>query len=415
MDELNPQEEAELQQRLAKEQEKPKEGFPQSWEELGSRLKDPERAKGWLGQGKYHTPAIYGTPPIVAPITSVPATISKLASMLNANIPARVATGGALGAVTEPDDKLKGFINGAGVAAGLEGVGAGLGRILPSKLIESAVGAKKPLPGGGEALLKEGLWGTRGGMVKQAANKISEIEAGPIADVYKATEGMTVAEKDVAGELAKQAESLKVEGVLPDSKKELYDALHKRALKIETDNKPNLTVRGTRETKQVLQKDSRTKQGELSDPVKKQVFQAEAQARDRVMKEDVLGEAGQKEPYDEAMRREAALIEAKKALSKPQSVTQQFKPIGAAIGGVGGALMGGVPGAALGTAVGQLASTPIVKSAAAKGLYKTLSPLEGLGIPGTAISSSLDKNMSKLSPEEEAELNHRLLRQQLGK
>lgn len=80
---------------------------------------------------------VAGTPPLAIPAGGLPKAVSAIANLVNKNAVTRTmggaAVGGAQGAIGNPQDRLSGFLKGAGMGAatnvGAEALGAGLGAV----------------------------------------------------------------------------------------------------------------------------------------------------------------------------------------------------------------------------------------------------------------------------------------------
>ncbi len=83
-----------------------------------------------------------------------------------ARIGASAAEGGAMGAVQDKEDRLRGFLTGALAQGGMRGVGEGLGKVADVGM-QMAVGRKKYTPGVGQELADAGLIGSQGMLQKQ--------------------------------------------------------------------------------------------------------------------------------------------------------------------------------------------------------------------------------------------------------
>lgn len=266
-------------------------------------------------------------------------------------------------------------------------------------LMQRAVGLKKYDPGMGTKLIEQGIRGTKGQMASKIddAMKIAESEAGKALDTLGPN---AIGPENVSASLYRDAQKLIApDGSIAPSDMDKYNALMHRAGQILEEEAKS--PQATRFLRSRLQAGSRAKSGEAKAALDAQLAQAEAKARTMALERNIAEESPEAfAQWRSAMEKERALLEAGKALDKPESVAAALKPVGTIIGGT----VGGVPGAVTGWALEQ----PITQSYLATGLHKLASPVEAAAsaLPAAASAPGLATTASKgleefLKPKEE--------------
>jgi hypothetical protein len=281
-------------------------------------------------------------------------------------IGASAASNGLQGFLQKPagEDSLasraqNGFVSGL-IGGGLQTAGEGANK-LGDWLMQKAVGMKKYMPGVGEKLADEGVIGTKGMMKGQVEKALPAREA-ELQDAVKGLKG-TVDPEPVANAVRGQADKFiptpGPSGPMPIQSDNLP------AVNQATSRADEIMIRGALHPEEALSLSrtaARGAYGANGQPLNQfgdKLAQTEGISLKDAIKE--MADAQDAPAVREALAKEAALLNAKKGLNKPESMQSVVGKmlLKAGIGGGVGYELGGGAGAA----AGALASTPLGQSA----------------------------------------------------
>lgn len=277
--------------------------------------------------------------------------------------------GAAQGALYNPGD-VKGQMSGAQLPERAQGaaIGGAIGGLgssvaegsskLSDYLMQKAVGMKKYIPGVGNTLASEGLWGTKNGilgvgdMTGQATQGISEAE-NKLQTAVKGLTGSVKADPIAEAIQGKASRYMPPDGVIVPSENEPYIAEAMGRAR-EAINRGDLSPQDALATARSVAAPAYNR-GEPKQAFTQQLSQTEAGS----LKSGLKGLAEDQGVPDvsEALNSEAALIKAKKALTQPENLSSVLSKslLKAGLGGSAGYMVGGPVGAAAGAAL----STPL--------------------------------------------------------
>lgn len=161
--------------------------------------------------------------------TMLPVGVAAAPASALGRIGAGALQGAATGALEEPDatksglqlaDRAKNAAYGAGLGGAITGATEGIGALLRKggdAAMQIAVGRKKYTPGVGTTLADEGVWGTKGMMADQVANKLDE-RGQEISDLAKQIPTGSINSPSIASDIqATASKPLTVPGANPSS------------------------------------------------------------------------------------------------------------------------------------------------------------------------------------------------------
>lgn len=150
--------------------------------------------------------------------TMLPAGAAAAPASVLGRIGAGAVQGAATGALEDPNpeqsgaqlgDRMTNAAKGAGLGLGLSAAGEGIGALLRKggdAAMQIAVGRKKYTPGVGTTLADEGVWGTKGMMSGQVANKLDQ-RGQEISDLAKQVPAGSIDSPNIAGAIRGKASS----------------------------------------------------------------------------------------------------------------------------------------------------------------------------------------------------------------
>ena len=110
------------------------------------------------------------------------------------------AMGAAQGGADSPDDRVKGALIGGAVGGGVGALGEGVSSLASKgadSLMKWATGIRKAPEGIGNNLVDQGVWGTKGGMLDQVGDKLTEQESklqGLVSSLKGSTDSQEIAD-----------------------------------------------------------------------------------------------------------------------------------------------------------------------------------------------------------------------------
>lgn len=279
-----------------------------------------------------------------------------------------------------------------------------LGKI-PDKMMQAAVGMKKYVPGVGDTLINEGVWGTKSGMQEQIASKLQKEVANREA-VLGSMSGR-IDSGQISSKVAQMSNKFSVDGVVPEAVRPQVGVIQKAAADI--GSRGQVSPRQAGKFAQIS--------GEIGyqgdKPVERlagQVARTENSGYRQALSDQYANEFGDSVPnkVDETYGKLAAFIKGKQGLSKAQPlniVQPGVKDL--ALGGIG-AVLGGAPGSAIGYAASKAAQTPLARSIGAQALGKGGSAVsKAMPYAAGRVAEEKANNQPQsggLTPEEEHEL-----------
>lgn len=302
-----------------------------------------------------HPPSerVEGMAPMAIPAGQAPAAMASLGEYLGGSgvgpavsrIAANASLGGAQGAIHNPGDRLGGAERGAALSGALSTAGegiAGMAGNAANKLMQWSAGMRKNNPAVGESLLDQGIWGTKGGMAGQVSSKLQEEEAN-LQELVGQLKG-NVDSKELADAVAKHGEKfvspsgITLDSVAPDLEKVTQAAGQFDPSRIGAEGPTRgLTPQDLLSFKRQGDWGGYTASGNPASATDSEIGRAIAD-KSRSLLSDMSDGATK-----ETLGREQALIIAKKALEKPDTIHQ----------GLGsGLFFGKIPGSALAGSAG---------------------------------------------------------------
>ncbi len=331
------------------------------WTNIKSRLADPERYKAIAGMDSKASPQgenkpigdDLGAAGLVMPAEAAPEALQGIASYLGksgmARVGANTALGAGQGAYNNPEDRAGGALKGGAAAGLMSGAGEAASGMLGKAsdyLMQRAVGTRKNIPGVGNSLADQGLFGTKNRMLGQVEDKLPMEEAN-LQELVSSLKG-NVDSKDIADAVMKHGEKfvspsgMTLNSVAPDLEKVTQAAgqFDPSVLGAEGPTR-GLNPQDLLSLKRQGDWAGYTASGNPASATDAEVGRAIADKSRGLLSDMSGGETA------ETLGREKALILAKKALEKPETIHQ----------GAGSSLFfGKVPGSSLlGSAAGQAA------------------------------------------------------------